>query len=465
MFKASSRKFALSIFAMLACGFFSLSAQAKLSEFTLQNGLKIVVKEDHRAPVVVHQVWYRVGSNYEPNGITGISHMLEHMMFKGTAKLKPGEFSKLVARMGGEENAFTTNDYTVYYQVVGKQHLEDVMRLEADRMRNLQLDAKEFATERQVVTEEWRWRVQDRPESKLYQAFKAMAFVNSPEHHPVIGWKSDIDSWSLDDLKSWYQRWYAPNNATLVVVGDVDTDHVLNLAKRYYGPAKAESIEELKPQVEQAQLGERRLKMKGATQLPNLLIGVHVPTLKSAENAQQRQEVYALSLLNDLIDGDDSSILTKELVRKQKSVVSASSYYDPTEKLSSLFTFEATPSSGFSSEEVEKRFWEMIKQLQDKPVSEAALQRVMAQTEANYVYRQDSMRGQAMLLGSLVSVGLPLDTIDHWLLNLRKVTPQQIQAVAKKYFDPEKATVAILLPNGEKPTSAQQMSLQTKGVH
>ncbi|WP_319381054.1 pitrilysin family protein [Thiomicrorhabdus sp.] len=431
----------------------------------MQNGLQIVVKEDHRAPVVVHQIWYRVGSNYESNGITGISHMLEHMMFKGTRDVKPGEFSRKVARLGGEENAFTSNDYTAYYQVVGKQHLEEVMRLEADRMRNLQLDAGEFATERQVVTEEWRWRVQDRPDSKLYQAFKAMAFVNSPEHHPVIGWKQDIDAWTLEDLQNWYQKWYAPNNATLVVVGDVDPEEVFRLAERYYGKASAEKITALKPQVEQEQLGERRLKMKGATQLPSLLIGVHAPTLKSAQDETQREEVYALSLLNDLLDGDDSSILTRELVREQKAVVSAGSYYDPMERLTTLFTFEATPSSGLTAEEIEKRFWKLIEQLQKKPVSEVALQRVMAQTEASYVYQQDSLQGQAMLLGSLASVGLPFDTVDHWLERLKKVTPQQIQAVARKYFDQERATVAVLLPNGEKPNQARPVKLQAKGVH
>ena len=211
----------------------SFTSIASVTEFTLDNQMKVLVKQDNRAPVVVHQVWYRVGSHFEHSGKTGISHILEHMMFKGTKNLKPGEFSKIVSKMGGSENAFTSTDFTAYYQVVGKQHLSEVMRLESDRMRNIILTDEEFIKERDVVTEERRWRTEDKPSGKLYEQFKATAFMSSPAHHPVIGWMSDIRSWTAEDARNWYQQWYAPNNANLVVVGDVDHQDVYDLAKKH----------------------------------------------------------------------------------------------------------------------------------------------------------------------------------------------------------------------------------------
>ena len=427
----------------------SLPSAAKVTEFTLDNHMKVVVKEDHRAPVVVHQVWYRVGSHFEHSGKTGISHMLEHMMFKGTEKLKPGEFSKIVSKMGGQENAFTSTDYTAYYQVIGKQHLPEVMRLEADRMRNIVLTDEEFVKERDVVTEERRWRTEDKPAGKLYEQFKAMAFMNSPAHHPVIGWMPDIRSWTAEDARSWYQRWYAPNNATLVVVGDVNPQEVYELAQKHYGKNKPEKIEPPKPQVELEQEGPRRLTLKGATKAPSILMGFHAPTLVTAKTEAEKQEVFALEVLSSILDGDDSSRLTKELIRKQQLVASAGAGYDGTDRLTTLFMFSATPSEGVTPEKAEKGIWQEIKKLQTELITNAELERVLAQSEAQYIYHQDSIQSQANVLGSLISVGLPADTLDNWVESLRKVTPQQVQAVAKKYLQEDKVTVATLLPNGQ----------------
>ena len=449
---------------LISLGLMSTSAFAQVSSYKLDNGMQVVVKQDHRAPVVVHQVWYKVGSNFEYSGKTGISHMLEHMMFKGTKELKPGEFSKKVAQMGAKENAFTSSDYTAYYQILGKQHLGEVMKLEADRMRNIVLTDEEFLKERDVVTEERRWRVEDNPNSKLYEKFKAAAFINSPNHHPVIGWMSDIRSWTAQDARDWYKQWYAPNNAILVVVGDVEPDKVYQMAKQYYGKNSPENIEPPKPQIEVKQEGERRLTMKGATKLPSLLIGFHAPTLVTAKDEAERQEVFALSVMSDILSGDDSSRFSKNLIRGSEVIASASASFDPTDRITTLFTLSATPNQDKTPQQAEQALWSEIKKLQDEKISQQELDRVLAQAEAQYVYHQDSIQSQAIIMGSLLSVGLPADTLDNWVDNMRKVTPEMIQKVAQKYFSIDQQTVATLLPNGEQARN-NGAAIPGKGVH
>lgn len=433
----------------------AVSAHADVFKTQLDNGLTILVKEDHRAPVVAHMVWYKVGSNYEPNGITGISHMLEHMMFKGTEKVGPGEFSRRVARMGGRENAFTSHDYTAYFQIVGKQHLAEVMELEADRMRNLKLRETDFQKERQVVAEERRWRVEDNPQARLFELFNAQAFVNSPPHHPVIGWMTDIQHYTLADLKAWYQRWYAPNNATLVVVGDVTPDEVVRLAKKYYGVYAKQPIVPPKPQKEQPQQGERRVTLKAAVEVPVAVLGFHVPTLVTAKGSK---EPWALELAAAILAGDESSRLPRTLVRQQKLAASADAGYDSTSLWDSLFTLDGTPAEGHDVKEVEQALWQAVEKLKTEQVTQAELDKVLAQVEASRVYGKDSVMGQAMIMGMLASVGLPPDLDEHWADELRKVTPAEIQAVAKKYFTRENLTVGVLLPNGEKPVKRAPMA-------
>ncbi len=431
------------------CSMLSFSAFANITEYQLENGMQVVVKEDHRAPVVVHQVWYRVGGNYEQPGKTGLSHMLEHMMFKGTKTLKPGEFSKIVSQLGGQENAFTSANVTAYYQVVGKQHLERVMELESDRMRNLVIDDEEFNKERDVVTEERRWRLEDQPTSKLYEQFNAVAFLNSPARNPVIGWMTDIRSYTPQDMRDWYKKWYAPNNATLVVVGDVNPKEVLALAKKYYGRYQPETIPTLKPQTEITQEGIRRIELKGATKVPSLQMGFHVPSLVSAKTDEAKQEVYALSMLSSILDEGSSSRLPTSLIREQKIAASASTYYNSATRLTSLFQMSGTPTTGHTVAEVEAALLAEVEKLKKEKVSKKELERIWAMSEASYVYAQDSTQAQAMMLGRLVSVGLPINTLDNWIENLRRVTPEQIQAVAKKYLHRDNLTVAVLYPDGK----------------
>ncbi len=435
-----------------ACFMLSFPVLATVTEYQLDNGMHVVVKEDHRAPVVVHQVWYRVGGNYEQPGKTGLSHMLEHMMFKGTKHLKPGEFSKIVSKLGGQENAFTSADFTAYYQVVDKQHLERVMELESDRMRNLIIDDEEFYKERDVVTEERRWRLEDKPTSKLYEQFNAVAFLNSPARNPVIGWMTDIRSYTPQDMRDWYKQWYAPNNATLVVVGDVQPKQVLALAQKYYGKYQAETIPELKPQTEIKQEGIRRIELKGATKVPSLQMGFHVPSLVTAKTPEEKQEVYALSMLSSILDDGDSSRLSTSIIREQKMASSVSSYYNSASRLTTLFQLSGTPTTGHTVEEVEKALLAEIEKLKTEKVSKQEMERVWAMSEASYVYAQDSTQSQAMMLGRLLSVGLSADLLDDWIERLRTVTPEQIQAVAQKYLHRDNLTVGTLYPDGKEHT-------------
>ncbi len=413
-------------------------------EKVLKNGLKVLVKPDHRAPVIVAQVWYKVGSAYEFGGTTGLSHMLEHMMFKGTKKIVPGKFSNIIAENGGRENAFTNKDYTAYFQQLEKSRLAVSFELEADRMRNLTLPADEFDKELPVVMEERRMRTDDKPRSKTYEQFIAAAFISSPYHHPVIGWMNDLNNMKIGDLKAWYEKWYAPNNATLVVVGDVEPEAVFALADKYYGVLKpSDNIPILKPRLEAPQYGERRIKVKVPAKLPYLIFGYKVPSLKTAENDW---EPYALEVLAGILSGGDSARLPKELVRKQQVAASADVGYDMISRQSGLFVFDAIPSAKFSVADVEKAIYAQIELVKTSLVSEKELQRIKAQVVASDVYEKDSIFYQAMVLGQLETVGLPWSTANEYVAKVRAVTAEQIQQVAKKYFVDSQKTVAILEP-------------------
>ncbi|HVL00732.1 MAG TPA: pitrilysin family protein, partial [Dongiaceae bacterium] len=290
---------------------------------TLDNGLKIIVREDHRAPVMVSQVWYKVGSTYETPGLTGISHVLEHMMFKGTPKVPSGEFSKIVANYGGSENAFTTYDYTGYYQLMSARNLPLSIELEADRMQNALIPDGEFTKELQVVKEERRLRTDDDPNSLAYERFMATAFLSSGYHNPIIGWMHDIDRITAADVRVWYKQWYTPNNAILIVVGDVQAQQVFELAARYFGPIPRREVP--KPQVnrEVAGLGERRTTVELPAKLPALFVGYNVPGI----NTGDENEVYALRMLAGVLDGGYSARIETDLVRRQQIAASAGAGY------------------------------------------------------------------------------------------------------------------------------------------
>ncbi|MFI3184460.1 MAG: pitrilysin family protein [Methylococcaceae bacterium] len=429
--------------ALLWLPVFASSAATKVSEHRLGNGLKVLVKEDHRSPVAVSQVWYKVGSSYEPGGITGVSHMLEHMMFKGTDKHAAGEFSRIVAENGGEENAFTGTDYTAYFQTMEASRLAVSFELEADRMRHLHLLPDELKKELQVVTEERRMRTDDNPQAKMQEHFNALAYTNSPYKNPVIGWPSDIENYKVEDLQAWYQRWYAPNNATLVVVGDVDSKAVFALAEKYFGPLKPSEVNALKPQAEVEQLGVRKMTIKLPAKLPYLIMGYKVPVLKTA---QHEWEAYALEVLAGVLDGGSSARLESGLVRGKQIAVSVGASYSLTSRLPELFTLEATPAEGKTVWNLESALKDEIAKLQIKLVDDDELQRIKAQVLAKAVYERDSNFYQALQLGMLETVGLSWKVVDEYVAKVNQVTAEQVREVARKYLIEDKLSVAYLEP-------------------
>ncbi len=427
---------------------------AAIQEKMLDNGLKVVVKEDRRAPIVTSQVWYRVGSSYEHGGLTGVSHVLEHMMFKGTEKLQPGEFSRIIAENGGDENAFTGRDYTAYFQTLANDRLAVAFELEAERMRHLALPEEEFVKELEVVKEERRLRTDDDPESLTFEQFNAVAYEASPYRIPIIGWASDLEAMQVGDLRAWYRKWYAPNNATLVVVGDVDAEQVFALAEQYFGPLAPERIDRPKPRTEPVQKGEKRLTVKAPAKEPYLVLGYKTPGLAEAA---EPWEPYALEMLASVLDSGASSRFSRELVRGERIAASASASYSAFSRLSDMLLLDGTPAKGQDAATLEQALLAQIHRLQTAPVSLEELQRIRTQLVASKVYEKDSVFYQAMQIGQLEAVGLGWQLLDDYVEHLSAVTPEQVQAVAQKYLTSDNLTVAVLDPqplDGDAPRPA-----------
>jgi zinc protease len=416
------------------------------NEYSLGNGLKLVVKEDHRSPVVISQIWYKAGSIDELNGATGVAHVLEHMMFKGTKKVPGGEFSRRIAAAGGRENAFTSRDYTAYFQQLQKSRLPLAMELESDRMRNLVLTEDEFAKEIKVVMEERRLRTDDQPRALVHEKMTATAYQSHPYRRPVIGWMNDLENMNVSDAKEWYDRWYAPNNAVLVVVGDVNPKEVFVLAQKYYGQIKSRPLlplDKRKPQTEPLQVGIKRITVKAPARLPYLAMGYHAPVLR---NPATDWEPYALEMLAGVMDGNESARLNKELVRERRIASSAGAGYDSTARGPGMFYLDGTPSEGRTVADLEAALRGEVEKLVRDGVTEEELARVKAQVVAGHVFQLDSMAYQAMQIGQLESIGLSYRDVDTMLKKLQAVTAEQVRDVAKKYLKDDSLTVAILDP-------------------
>jgi len=419
------------------------SKDGTVHEYHLDNGMKLLVKENHRAPVVVSQIWYKVGSSYEHTGLTGISHVLEHMMFKGTDKHPAGEFSRIIAENGGSENAFTGRDYTSYFQQLEKSRLPIAFELEADRMRNLQLPEDEFQKERKVVMEERRMRTEDKPSALTYEQFMAAAFEVNPYHNPVIGWMGDIQHLTVSDLKTWYHTWYSPNNATLVVAGDVDPDKVYTLAHKYFGDIEPSKLPAIKPRKEPQQHGERRIVVRRPAELPVLLMGYKTPSLRTVD---EPWKAYALEVLANILDGGDSARISRELIRGKEIAASAGAGYDLLARHDTLLTLQGTPSQQHSVDELETALRGQVNKLRTELVSPDELARIKAQVTASKVYELDSVFYQAMQLGMLETVGLDWRDADNYVDRINAVTPEQVRQVAREYLQPERLTIATLDP-------------------
>jgi zinc protease len=437
---------------------FAVSAHAEIFEKTLSNGLKVVVEEDHRAPVVVQQIWYHVGSMDERTGKTGIAHALEHMMFKGTKRVPAGEFSRRIAAAGGRENAFTNDDYTAYFQQLHKSRLPLAMQLEADRMHNLNLTEAEFSKEIQVVMEERRMRTDDEPHALLSETLMSAAYMEHPYRRPVIGWMSDLLALNVNDIKGWYQTWYAPNNATLVIAGDVKADEVFRLAQRYYGPIAAKKLPVRRKYTEPPQIGIKRIVVKAPAELPYLLMVYHAPALQDAE---KDWKPYALQVLAGVLDGNESARLNKALVREQQVASEAGAGYDATSRGPAMFELDGTPSTGKTVADLEAALRAQIALLVKDGVSEEELKRVKAQVAAGEVYKLDSTFYQAMQIGQMESIGLGHQAIPLMLKKLQAVTAGQVRDVAREFLQDDNLSVAVLDPQ---PLSAEHKLKMEEGA-
>lgn len=420
-----------------------IHATTSVQSFTLDNGLKILVKEDHRAPVVVSMLWYNVGSSDEVSGMTGLSHALEHMMFKGTPKNPLGVFSKILAASGSEDNAFTNYDYTAYYEKLPADKLSLAFSLEADRMQNLIFDEKEFSKEISVIREERRQRTDDSPQGLALERFLATAHLSMPYQHPVIGWMDDLHHMKLSELKAWYEKYYAPNNATLVVVGDVQPQQVLSLAKQYFGAIPARPAPSRKTPVEPPALGKKSVKIHAPAQLPVIMMGFTVPGITTASKPW---EPYALEVLAGVLDAGDSARFTRELIRADHIASSMGAWYNLYSRYQSQFILYGSPAASHTIADIENALIQQIKRLQKTSVPEAELQRVKNQIIAQKTYEKDSIFSQAMELGLLETVGLGWQKAAIYAEQINQVTPEQIQEVANRYFQENAMTTAELIP-------------------
>ena len=413
-------------------------------ETTLENGLKVIVKEDHRSPTVAHMVWYRTGSIDETMGVTGVAHVLEHMMFKGTKTLGPGEFSKKVAALGGRENAFTSYDYTAYFQQIEKSHLPEIMRLESDRMHNLILSEEEFKKEIKVVMEERRLRTDDQATGLLYEQFMATAFNSSPNRNPVIGWMEDLKNMTYLDAQNWYKKWYAPNNAVLVVVGDVNPKEVFELAKNTYGKVSKQELEPRKTQGEPEQKGIKRFNLKAPAENTVVFMGWKVP--KVQDGNIEVVEPWALEVLSGILDGNQNTRLNRILVKEKGISTGVGASYDAVARSEQLFVASTTLAKGKTPALFEAEVKKIIADIAKNGVTPEELKRVKIAVTAGQIYKRDSVFGQAMEIGTSEIVGVSWKKVDGMIEKIKAVTSSQVQEVAKKYFIDDRLTIGVLDP-------------------
>ncbi|NQU61054.1 MAG: insulinase family protein [Rhodospirillales bacterium] len=410
--------------------------------FTLQNGMRVVVVQNHRVPVVTHMVWYSVGSADEGPGESGIAHFLEHLMFKGTKKRAPGEFSKILARNGGSENAFTSSDYTAYFQTVAANRLELVMEMEADRMTNLVLAESDVQTEKEVVLEERRSRTDNNPGAILAEQATAALFLNYPYRRPVIGWAHEIEALSLKNVMAFYKKWYAPGNAILVVAGDITAQELKPMAEKYYGRIpRSPPTPRLRP-TEPPQSAGRQVTLKDKrVRQPSWSRTFLAPSMLTGET----QHVYALEVLADILGGGATSRLNRALVVDGKIAISAGSYYGSDERGPSRFGLHATPKPGVSMQTLEKAVEAEVVKILQAGVSQSELDRAKKRMQAQAVYARDSLQGGARVLGSALAIGMKIEDVESWPERINAVTIEQVQAAAKAVLQEGHSVTSLLL--------------------
>ncbi|MBQ6656606.1 MAG: insulinase family protein [Ottowia sp.] len=425
--------------------------------FTLSNGMELLVQPDHRAPTVVHMLWVRAGGiDDAPDAATrsgtGRAHLLEHLMFKGTERLAPGEFSRRIAALGGQENAFTSMDYTAYYQQLPANRLREAMELEADRFANARWPDDEFARELQVVIEERRMRVEDSPRARLYEELGKTVFTRSPYHHPIIGWMDALQGMSSQQVRDYKNRWYVPGNAAVVIAGDVEPEKVRALAEEIYGALPAASAPARAIPAEPPQRGMRRVELKAPAEQDFVILAWRVPQMQNLAATPENDDALALTVLAAVLDGYKGARLERALTQGAGRLAdSAGASNGLIGRGPQLFSLAAIPAPGVSRAQLEAALREQVARIAREGVGEAELARVKTQWQASRVYERDSVMGQAMELGSNWIYGLPLGADEQLIARLHTITAAQVQSVAQRYFGDEQLTVAHLIaqPKGK----------------
>mgnify|MGYP000290585687 FL=1 len=415
---------------------------------TLSNGLKVIIREDHRSPMVMTQIWYKVGSSDESGNTLGISHVLEHMMFKGTAKVPNDEFTRLSRIYGGSINAATFTNYTNYYQLYPKTYLPLALELEADRMSNLLLRQQDFEPEIKVVMEERRQRTDDNPRALAFERFKWIAYPTSHYRQPIIGHMKNLQSIQLQDVQAWYKKWYRPNNAILVIVGDVDHQAALLQVQKYFGDIPKAPTPPRNNVLEFEQLGYRHMELSAAVQVPNLYMAWNVGSLATAKNPQ---DAFALTIIKQLLDSGITSRLEQRLVRNNKILSSVSVSYDPYQRGDSLFSISALPAAGVALSEAQAAIQNEVDMLKQDLINSSEIERVVTQFVANWIYSQDDLAEQARTIGNLEVNGFSHRLIDVLPQHLQAITTQDLQRVAQSYFNKDRLSTLYLLPQSTTP--------------
>jgi len=434
--------------------------------FTLENGLQVVVITSRRAPVVTQMVFYKVGGTDEVAGKSGLAHFLEHLMFRGTKTYGPGQFSAIVARLGGNENAFTTADYTAYHQSVAIEALPRVMELEADRMANLVLDRKTVDTEREVILEERRQRIDNNPSAQLSEMLNAVLYLNHPYRIPVIGWEHEMEGLTAEDVQAFYGHWYAPNNAILVLSGDISAAEAKPLVEKYYGPIARRDVPQRIRPTEPQQFAPRRVTLESAqVQQPSWVRIYQAPSYAGAKNGQ----AYALDVLAQILDGGSTGRLYRHLAVEQKLAAGVWGYYDGDRIDLGSFTFAATPNPGGKLETIEAAIDKEIADLLANGVTDEEVARAKDSLIAGAVKARDSLMGPANTLGVALAVGQTVDDVETWPDRIAAVTRDQIEAAAKSVFDINRSATGLLLPaaagaDGSAPAGAPPVPLEGGGT-
>ncbi|WP_288939347.1 pitrilysin family protein [uncultured Roseovarius sp.] len=417
-------------------------AKEQVSSFTLDNGMDVVVIEDHRAPVVVHMVWYRAGAADEKPGVSGVAHFLEHLLFKGTETMEPGEFSATVARNGGSDNAFTSYDYTAYFQRVAADRLDLMMQMESDRMVNLQLGEDDILTERDVIIEERNQRVENNPGALFREQMNAAQYLNHPYGIPIIGWQNEMRELGLEDALEYYQTYYAPNNAILIVAGDVTPDNVRDMAQKHYGklPANDDLPERARPQ-EPRQMAERRMVFRDARVAQPYVTRSY---LAPERDSGSQEKAAALTLLAEILGGGSTSVLAEALQFETRQAVNTAAYYGDTSLDDSTFDLVVMPAPGVTLQQAEDAMDDVIAGFLETGVDPEQLDRIKMQIRASQIYGQDDVGRLANRYGRALTQGLTVEDVQAWPDILQAVTAEDIMAAAREVLDRDKAVTGWL---------------------